>query len=208
MGYKLKIVELDKLPAAEDFLTERELKTYNDFKVEKRRREWLGGRYALKSIASGLVIFDMKHMEIRTKQSGQPSLMVPGGLHLPVSITHSGEFAAAAIAVCGMGIGIDIESVEPRSPAWAQMSFAKEEISSWAPVFLTELWAKKEAVLKFLGVGLSYDTKDIRFINGKLQFFGKALDLWAKLGSPNVQIDVKDLDGGYKLAIAWEAPLL
>ena len=76
------------------------------------------------------------------------------------------------------------------------------------PVFLTELWAKKEAVLKFLGVGLSYDTKDIRFINGKLQFYGKALDLWAKLGSPNVQVDVKDLDGGYKLAIAWEAPLL
>lgn len=208
MGYKLKIVELDKIPPAEEFLTERELKIYNDFKVEKRRREWLGGRYALKSIAEGLFIFDIKHIEVRSKQSGQPSLAVPGGCSLPVSITHSGDFAAAAIALSGMAIGIDIESVEPRSPAWAHQSFAKEEISSWAPVFLTELWAKKEAVLKFLGVGLSYDTKDIRFINGKLQFYGKALDLWAKLGSPNVQVDVQDLDGGYKLAIAWEAPLL
>ena len=208
MGYKLKIVELDKLPKAEDFLTERELKTYNDFKVEKRRREWLGGRYALKKLASGLFIFDMQHIEVRPKSSGQPALGVPGGTHLPVSITHSGDYAAAAIAVSGMSIGVDLEAVEPRSNAWAKQCFDDAEISSFAPVFLTELWAKKEAVLKFFGVGLSFDTKDVRFINGRLQFYGKALDLWAKLGSPNIKVDVKDLDGGYKLAVAWEAPLL
>ena len=208
MSYKLKIVDLNNIPAPEEFLSARELKTYNDFKVEKRKKEWLGGRYALKKLASGFFIFDIKMIEVRNKTSGQPALGVPGGCSMPVSITHSGDFAAAAIATAGMGIGVDMEVIEPRSRAWAEQCFAPEEISSWAPIFLTELWAKKEAVLKFMGVGLSLDTRDIRFINGKLQFYGKALDLWAKLGSPKVQVDVKDLDGGYKLAIASEAPLL
>ncbi len=208
MSYKLKIVDLNNLPAAEEFLSSRELKAYGDFKVEKRKREWLGGRYALKKLASGFFIFDIKQIEVRNKPSGQPVLGVPGGSNLPVSITHCGDFAAAAIATSGLGIGVDMEAIEPRSRAWAEQSFAPEEISSWAPIFLTELWAKKEAVLKFMGVGLSLDTRDIRFINGQLQFYGKALDLWARLGSPKVQIDIKDLDGGYKLAIASEAPLL
>ena len=198
MSYKLKIVELDKLPPAEEFLSPRELKTYNGFKVEKRRREWLGGRYALKKLASGFFIFDIKQIEVVNRTSGQPILGVPGGCSLPVSITHSGDFAAAAIATAGMGIGVDM----------MKQSFGDDELSSTAPVFLTELWAKKEAVLKFMGVGLSLDTRDIRFINGRLQFYGRALDLWARLGSPKVQIDIKDLDGGYKLAIASEAPLL
>lgn len=208
MSYKLKIVELDKLPPAEEFLSPRELKTYNGFKVEKRRREWLGGRYALKKLASGFFIFDIRQIEVVNRTSGQPILGVPGGCSLPVSITHSGDFAAAAIAMAGMGIGVDMEVIEPRSTAWMKQSFGDDELSSTAPVFLTELWAKKEAVLKFMGVGLSLDTRDIRFINGRLQFYGRALDLWARLGSPKVQIDIKDLDGGYKLAIASEAPLL
>ena len=37
---------------------------------------------------------------------------------------------------------------------------------------------------------------------------GKALDIWAKEGSPKILTEVKDLDGGYKLVIASEAPLL
>ncbi len=208
MSYKLKIVELDKLPPAEDFLSPRELKTYNGFKVEKRRREWLGGRYALKKLASGFFIFDIKRIEVANRASGQPMLGVPGGSSMPVSITHCGDFAAAAIATAGMGIGVDMEVIEPRGTAWMKQSFGEEELSSTAAVFLTELWAKKEAVLKFMGVGLSLDTRDIRFINGHLQFYGRALDLWARLGSPKIQIDIKDLDGGYKLAIASEAPLL
>ena len=60
MSYKLKIVDLNNIPAPEEFLSARELKTYNDFKVEKRKKEWLGGRYALKKLASGFFIFDIK----------------------------------------------------------------------------------------------------------------------------------------------------
>lgn len=208
MTYKLKVAELDKVPSAEDFLTERELKEYSSFKIEKRRREWLGGRYALKQLACNQFNFGIKEMEVKNLPSGKPVLLVPGGTHLPVSITHSGIYAAAAIGLTGDDIGIDMEVIEQRSRAWAEQSFEKEEFSSNAAFFLTELWAKKEAVLKFLGVGLSINMKDIRFINGKLNLYGRALDIWAEKGSPVIQTDVQDLDGGYKLVVANEIPLL
>ncbi|MDR0952970.1 MAG: 4'-phosphopantetheinyl transferase superfamily protein [Elusimicrobiota bacterium] len=208
MAYRYKVVELAKLPAADTILTAGELAVYQDFKIEKRRKEWLGGRYALKSLAMDFFTFNMKQMEVKNSSSGQPRLLVPGGTHLPVSITHSGIWASAAIALTGEAIGIDIEVVEKRSKAWAEECFHKDEISSKAAVFLTELWVKKEAVLKFLGVGLSINMQNIRFVNGNLELHGKALDLWAKIGSPKIQIDVEDLDGGYKLAVASQAPLL
>lgn len=208
MSYRLKVVELSNLPLADAVLTERELRVYSSFKVEKRRREWLGGRYALKQLACNFFTFDMQNMEVKNLPTGKPVLLVPGGTHLPVSITHSGDYAAAALGVTGENIGLDMELIEPRSRSWAEQSFHKDEISSNAAFFLTELWAKKEAVLKFLGVGLSIDMMDIRFVNGRLQLYGRALDIWAKVGSPKIQTDVKDLDGGYKLVIASEAPLL
>lgn len=208
MAYKLKVVELKHLPLAGDFLTDREMQEYSAFKIEKRRREWLGGRYALKMIATTLFTFDVKNMEVKNLPSGKPALLVPGGTHLPVSITHSGDYAAAAISVTGDNIGIDMEVIEPRSRSWAEQCFHNDEISSNAAFFLTELWAKKEAVLKFLGVGLSIDMQDVRFINGRLALYGKALDIWAKQGSPNIQTEVQDLDGGYKLVVASEAPFL
>ncbi len=208
MAYRLKVVEIKNLPLAQSVLTQREMAAYSAFKVEKRRTEWLAGRYALKSLATDFFTFDMKKMEVKNLPTGKPVLLVPGGTKLPVSITHSGDYAAAAIGLTGEAIGLDMEIIEPRSRAWAEQSFAKEEISSSAAFFLTELWAKKEAILKFLGVGLSLDTKDIRIVGGRILLYGKALDIWAKVGSPKIQLDVTDLDGGYKLVVASEAPNL
>jgi 4'-phosphopantetheinyl transferase len=206
MPYRLLVTELKDVPAEEAFLNPRELKAAEEFRLDKRRKEWVAGRYALKKLATSFFTFEMKKMEVRNHPSGKPMLLVPGGTHLPVSITHSGDYAAAVIALTGENVGIDLEIIEKRGVSWAEQSFNKEEISSNAAFFLTELWAKKEAVLKFLGVGLSIDMTDIRFINGRQQLYGKALDIWAGMGSPKIKVDVKDLDGGYKLAVASEAP--
>lgn len=206
MAYRLNIVELNKVPPAEDFLTKRELETYNTFKIDKRKQEWLGGRYALKKLACDFFNFDIKHIEVNNLPSGQPVLLVPGGTKLPVSITHSGVYAAAAIALTGQAIGLDIEVIEQRSPAWIEQCFEARELSSKAAPFLTELWAKKEAVLKFLGLGLKLSCRDINFVFGKLEFQGKALDIWARQGSPNITLTTQALQGSYKLAIASEEP--
>jgi phosphopantetheinyl transferase len=208
MTYRLKVVEIKDIPPADKLLTKRELKIYEEFKTDKRRDEWLAGRYALKSLATNFFTFDIQQMEVRNSPSGKPVLLVPGGTSLPASLSHRGDYAAAVIALTGEAIGVDIEIIEPRDKSWAEQSFHKDEISSNSHIFQTELWAKKEAVLKFLGVGLSIDMRDIRFVNGRLGLYGKALDIWAAAGSPKIQIDVNSLDGGYKLVVASEAPVL
>ncbi len=207
MAYRLKIVELSKVPPAKEFLNKKELETYKAFKIDKRKAEWLGGRYALKTLAREFFNFDIKYIEVKNLANGKPVLNVPGGTKLPVSITHSGPYAAAAIALTGQSIGLDIEAIEQRSPAWVKQCFDKNEISSKSAPFLTELWAKKEAVLKFMGVGLKISCTDINFVFGKLEFQRKALDIWAKQGSPNITLTVQDLEGSYKLALATEEPL-
>ena len=206
MAYRLNVVEIAKIPPVEDFLTERELAVYNTFKIDKRKKEWSAGRYALKKLACDFFSFDIKQIEVENLASGKPILIVPGGTKLPVSITHSGAYAAAAIALTGKDIGLDIEVVEQRSPAWIKQCFDLRELSSKSAPFLTELWAKKEAVLKFLGVGLKLSCTDINFVCGKLEFKGKALDVWASQGSPNITLKVQDLEGVYKLALAVEEP--
>ncbi len=114
MSYKLNIVELKKVPRPETFLTKDELKTLAGFKLQKRRDEWLAGRYALKSLAERFFSFNVLQMEVKNDSSGLPRLVVPGGTTMPVSITHSGIYAAAAVALNGDNIGLDIEAVERR----------------------------------------------------------------------------------------------
>lgn len=207
MAYRLKIVEIAKVPPAEEFLTKRELAMYKEFKIEKRKKEWLGGRYALKKLACDFFSFEINKMEVKNLASGKPVLLVPGGTKLPVSITHSGAYAAAAIALTGSAIGVDIEAVEERSAAWVKQCFIPEELISKKAPFLTQLWAQKEAVLKFLGVGLKLSCTDINCLPDRLEFKGKALDVWAKQGSPDINLKIMDLKGSYKLALAVEEPL-
>ena len=56
MTYRLKVVELKNVPASTEVLTDREAQEYEAFKIDKRRNEWLAGRYALKLAACELLL--------------------------------------------------------------------------------------------------------------------------------------------------------
>lgn len=202
MNYRYLVVETKDTPKAEDFLTPFEIKQFEKFEVSKRAQEWLAGRYAVKKLASEFFTFPMTKMQVKNAQSGAPVLQVEGGNQLTVSISHRGDYAAAAISLTGDLIGIDLEEIEPRPKGWADEYFFKEEVAANTPVYLTELWAKKEAVLKLLQIGLTVPTKEIKIVNGNIQFFGKTLDIWALRGSPKIAFETQTL-GAYKLVIAY-----
>lgn len=203
MNYRYVIIRTEESPKAEDFLTSYELKQYRQFTVEKRAKEWLAGRYAVKKLATDFFTFPMTHMQIRNAKNGMPILQVEGGNHLTISITHSGEYAAAAIALADSLIGVDIEKVEERPESWAKEYFTERELLVNTPAFLTELWAKKEAILKLLQIGLTVPAKDIEITGGEIHFYNKALDIWALKGSPKIVFETKNLDGGYKFVLAY-----
>ena len=203
MNYRYLIVKTKDVPKAEDFLTPFELKRYKQFTVEKRAREWLAGRYALKKLATEFFNLPLKKMQVKNDKSGVPVLQAEGGNHLTVSISHSGEYAAAAISMIGGLIGVDVEKIEPRSEAWVKEYFDKEEILALEPAYLTELWAKKEAVLKLLKIGLTVPATDVKILNNEVRFYGKALDIWALKGSPKIVFEQETLGNSYKFVLAY-----
>ena len=205
MNYRYLIVKTQDVPNAEEFLTTLELKQYKHFAVAKRAAEWLAGRYAVKTLASEFFNLPLKKLQVKNAKSGAPILQAVGGNHLTISITHSGDYAAAAISLTSDLIGVDVEKIESRPKNWAEQYFAKEELIAADDAYLTELWAKKEAVLKLLGLGLTIPTTQIKILDNEVKFFGKALDVWALKGSPKIAFEMKTLDNAYKFVLAYPA---
>ena len=205
MNYRYLIIKTKEIPDAETFLTGFEFQQYKHFAVEKRAAEWLAGRYAVKQLASEFFNLPFKKLQIKNAKNGAPILQAEGGNHLTISISHRGDYAAAVISLTGDLIGVDVEKIETRAKGWAEQYFSETELIAADDAYLTELWAKKEAVLKMLGLGLTVPATQIKIINNEVKFFGKALDIWALKGSPKISFEMKTLDNAYKFVLAYPA---
>jgi acyl transferase domain-containing protein/NAD(P)H-dependent flavin oxidoreductase YrpB (nitropropane dioxygenase family)/NAD(P)-dependent dehydrogenase (short-subunit alcohol dehydrogenase family)/phosphopantetheinyl transferase (holo-ACP synthase)/acyl carrier protein len=158
-------------------LTDEEALEYLSKKVPKRAAEWLAGRVALKqsirrlALASGREDLQLNEIRVLQNSEGKPiaELLDRQGQEVGlVSLSHSNGLAVAvASAKDGMvGLGVDIEKIEPRSESWVNDYFTSDEIRHagqdhrrWAE--LSKMWCVKEAALKALGTGLTFDLKEI-----------------------------------------------
>ncbi|HAF96649.1 MAG: hypothetical protein A2021_00375 [Elusimicrobia bacterium GWF2_52_66] len=180
-GVSVNIVNSAALPAPAEFLSPAEIEKYNSFKIPKRKADWLGGRYAAKTLLASITRRkDFVNIEISYDNYGRPR-----AAGLAISISHSGGLALAAIKQgTGNLIGADIEMIEDRCAAWYADYFAPGELRGNDPSEATKLWTIKEAALKALGLGLKADLRDARFENETVRFHGAALERHRTLGSP------------------------
>jgi len=181
-GVTVNIVNSSALPEPGSFLSRSEIEKYNSFRVQKRKNDWLGGRYAAKRLLASLAqLEDLKNIEIGCDSYGRPSAE-----GMTISISHSGGMALAALKPgCGDFIGADIEIIEDRCAAWHTDYFAPGELAdSDNSSEATKIWTVKEASLKALGLGLTADLRDARFKNGSVHFHRAALERYRALGSP------------------------
>lgn len=174
-----------------DWLTPEERSRADSFRFEKRKSDWLNGRYAAKRLVArhlrertGLPV-PLSFLEIGTETSGSPFARlspeappvagVEPGRRLPValSISHSGGRALAALVPAGgegpaAVVGADVERVETRLSTFARDYFTPGELASLPEgdgperdLAVTAIWSAKEAVLKALGLGLTVDTRSV-----------------------------------------------
>ena len=123
-------------------LKSAELISAEELKNEKRKKEFLSSRIALKKIFN-------KELELKYHKSGKP--FIKEAKHL--SISHSSNFLALAYG--DENIGIDIEKPQNRMIKLMPkilseielMEFNKEPTVDLA----CKLWGAKEAILKYLG---------------------------------------------------------
>lgn len=204
MSVEIEVIDLAKLPLGETFLSVREQAFLQTLTLPKRRKEWLGGRFALKTLAAAQTGAAPSEIELLPQHnSGKPLLYVRGEIStLPFSITHSNGYAVAAITTDARYIGIDLEKVTRRIDAWKKDFFHPSELTGAGDEFLTALWTQKEAATKLLGTGLTIGSFDVRCVGGKVTFFNRALEIYKQLGSPEITLQTSCLLPGFQFSVA------
>jgi len=190
------------------WLCEEEQRQYKAFRFQKRRMEWLAGRIAAKKLMRKILGGNPSPKSIQIVfENGGPCAKM-GDVLWPISISHSNGLAAAAALKNGDYVGMDLEVSEPRNPAWLDMAFHDaEKVRGLSDAELTELWTQKEAVLKYLRLGLKVDLNDIRLLPGPhgartIRFSNQAEKAWKNQGSPAIRLEKLPVDKNFALSVA------
>jgi 4'-phosphopantetheinyl transferase len=153
------------------FLTEEELLRLAAFRFEKRRSEWLLGRWTAKQLLRRSQPAYAQGVGVRNEAGGKPYFVDQNGAALPgcLSISHRGGRAFCAWSGSAeAGLGADLEVCEPRdkifvedylSPPEQTLALACE--GQRRDLVVTLMWSAKEAVFKALGTGLRMDTRSV-----------------------------------------------
>ena len=142
-----------------EFLSPYELSRLNAL-PERKRRDWLSGRIALKhaylSLTGQLDAKPPNHVEVRNGPSRSPH--IPRAPNLLCSITHSHGWGAGATST--EPVGVDIEPLGQHGTRTCELVATEEEVERLREAGVRPtaiggtLWAIKEAVLKAVGLGL------------------------------------------------------
>ena len=169
------------VPASPDtWLSAAELERLARLRFEKRRSDWLLGRYTAKTLVvlalegRGASPGGLGSIEIVPEPSGAPVVRdtaSAGRLPISVSLSHSAGRSLAALLFtdvpegAGCTVGTDLELVEPRSDAFLRDFLTGAERAEVASLpesgraaRANGIWSAKEAVLKALKLGLTVDT--------------------------------------------------
>lgn len=157
-----------------DFLSASELTRLPDGRFEKRRRDWLLGRWAakhlLRAVDAGCAALPLTAISIENEAGGAPYFQINGEIEAHascISISHSHETALAALSF-ELTIGADLEKIEPRSTIFIEDYLTAAEARTARSLngveqhaWVTLAWSAKEAVFKALRSGLRADTRSV-----------------------------------------------
>lgn len=145
---------------------------YVGLKTEKRRRDWLMGRWTAKKLVQVIShhnnqgFLPLAQVTIDNWASGEPYIMAPA-MPITLSISHSHNRAVCAvIEQPNWPLGVDLERISLRDQWFAEDYFTPTEQAAVrsAPLseratLVTAIWSAKEAALKALHLGLTVDTR-------------------------------------------------
>ena len=159
-----------------DYLGEAEREKLASLRTEKRRQDWLVGRWTAKRLLQR-VIWEASKMTvplnliaIGNDSDGVPFYQSPvSNLQCSISISHGhGRAFVAAVIKLDWPLGADMELVAPRPDGFVEDYFTEAEArlvrqanGEGRDRLVTAVWSAKEAVLKALHLGLSVDTRAV-----------------------------------------------
>ena len=207
-----------QLPAELDWLTADERQRHEGFRFEKRRRDWLLGRWAAKIALlgiSGRPRQDIQRFGVDSAPNGAPLPMLDGQPYpVELSLSHSHDRAFAAVSREATVLGCDIELVEPRSDVFIETYFTESErlsVENARPPdrdsLVTTIWSAKESTLKALRIGLKVDTRSVEVIDAGDRT-GEAWGFARSIARDDGEFGCRwCLDRGFVLTIAARDPV-
>ncbi|MBO2033651.1 4'-phosphopantetheinyl transferase superfamily protein [Siccationidurans ginsengisoli] len=124
-----------------------------------RQAQWLAGRVLVQQL---LAAAGAPPATLRNDETGRPFLLGPAAP--AVSISHSGEWAAALLAPAGVAVGIDVEAVRDKAQRIARKFLNDHELAAIESITLADaapgsasqelfslLWSAKETLYKLAG---------------------------------------------------------
>lgn len=189
-------------------LSEEERGRYEMFRVPKRRRDWLLGRWTAKHLVRAYLSkkgrpTPLDEIIIRADPDGAPyAALRSERLRLSLSISHSGAFSFCALTdQPGATVGADLEMIEPRPLSLVEQFFTPEEQTaalarppSERDLWITLVWSAKEAFLKCIREGLRVDT---RAVTVELPQEGSAAEGWLPL-TVSARADLLAIGSAYR----------
>jgi phosphopantetheinyl transferase (holo-ACP synthase) len=149
-------------PFLQRWLSAAERQHYDGLQHDKRRRDWLAGRFAAKACLRFLPVLEESapaQIAIVADDNGVPHVEAPGLAPdaVLVTIAHSWDRAVAAAAE-GLALGVDVERATRDIEGIAAQFCAEEEAALIADhaglgrqEALMTIWVAKEAALKVIG---------------------------------------------------------
>lgn len=140
----------------------------------RKQGHYLNGRIAAKDAIRMFIRKKYKkeifptELTVSNDHLGKPIISGKNIENLLISISHKDNLGIAIIGE-NKKVGIDIEKIEQRSPGFENLSFHKSELEliplKDRDVWITKLWAAKEAYSKYLGVGMNNNPKQFTIMS-------------------------------------------
>jgi 4'-phosphopantetheinyl transferase len=149
-----------------DLLSATERKRAASFHAEEHRQKFAISRGVLRFLLGHYLGVEARSLEFEYAAHGKP-FVAEAGIHF--NVAHSGEMALFAVG--GLEVGIDIEKVRPLADLMsvAGRFFSEAEARDLASLSgearsraFHHCWARKEAYIKALGIGLSLPLESFR----------------------------------------------
>ena len=154
-------------PADDGWLTERERAVLNGFRYERRRSDWRLGRFAAKGAVSTWLGVSPERVSVLAAADGAPEAWLDGRpAPVALSLSHRSGVALAVVCEPDVGLGCDLELIEPRSDAFVREWLDDDERrvlehapSAARPLLANVIWSAKEAATKVLREGLRLNVR-------------------------------------------------
>jgi len=145
-----------------EYLGEYEMEIYNSIKYEKRKKDYLSGRYIAKKVLSRyLKEQDLTKLTIKWGVFNQPLLVYLEENPPKFSLSHTCTHSACLVFPQEHPMGIDIEPYTHSNYKSIESQLTEKErllgrdIRENIAVFYIQLWTIKEALSKTLQTGLT-----------------------------------------------------